>query len=142
MSDMNIQQADIAIVGGGIGIATGAALGERWLPIALGIVLAGPLLCGTSQAVNDWFDRHVDAINEPHRPIPSGRMPGRWGLVIACLWTGLSLLWAVPLGTWGFLAAALATSAASLSEDTKTTPPFGPSEARAAVARCSGRAAS
>ncbi|HNM26365.1 MAG TPA: efflux RND transporter permease subunit, partial [Saprospiraceae bacterium] len=41
----------------------------------LGLVLAGPLLCGSSQVVNDWFDRHVDAINEPNRPIPSGRMP-------------------------------------------------------------------
>jgi chlorophyll synthase len=36
-----------------------------------------------SQAANDWCDRHVDAINEPHRPIPSGRIPGRWGLWIA-----------------------------------------------------------
>jgi chlorophyll/bacteriochlorophyll a synthase len=45
-------------------------------------------VCATSQAVNDWFDRHVDAINEPHRPIPSGRMPGRWGLYIAIGWTG------------------------------------------------------
>jgi len=26
---------------------------------------------------------HVDAINEPHRPIPSGQIPGRWGLWIA-----------------------------------------------------------
>jgi chlorophyll/bacteriochlorophyll a synthase len=40
-------------------------------------------VCGTSQAVNDWFDRHVDAINEPHRPIPSGRMPGAGGFWIA-----------------------------------------------------------
>jgi chlorophyll synthase len=40
-------------------------------------------VCATSQAVNDWFDRHVDAINEPQRPIPSGRMPGRWGLYVA-----------------------------------------------------------
>ena len=37
------------------------------------------------------IDRHVDAINEPNRPIPSGRIPGRWGLYIACLWTVLSL---------------------------------------------------
>ena len=48
-----------------------------------GIALTGPLVCGTSQAVNDWFDRHVDAINQPERPIPSGRIPGRWGLGLA-----------------------------------------------------------
>ena len=60
--------------------------------IVTGVLLAGPLVCATSQAVNDWFDRHVDAINEPNRPIPSGRMPGRWGLYIAVAWTVLSLL--------------------------------------------------
>jgi len=88
-------------------VSSGEAFTGHWGLIVWGVLLAGPLVCASSQAVNDWFDRHVDAINEPQRPIPSGRMPGRWGLVIACLWTGLSLLWAVPLGTWGFLAAAL-----------------------------------
>jgi chlorophyll synthase len=88
-------------------VSSGEAFSGHWGLIVWGVLLAGPLVCASSQAVNDWFDRHVDAINEPQRPIPSGRMPGRWGLYIAWLWTGLSLLWAVPLGTWGFLAAAL-----------------------------------
>jgi chlorophyll/bacteriochlorophyll a synthase len=42
--------------------------------IALGVVMAGPVLCGLSQVINDYFDRHVDAINEPNRPIPSGQV--------------------------------------------------------------------
>ena len=88
-------------------IASGIAFEGRWLTIITGIVLAGPLVCASSQAVNDWFDRHVDAINEPHRPIPSGRMPGMWGLYIAIIWTGLSLAVAATLGTWGFAAGAL-----------------------------------
>jgi chlorophyll synthase len=62
------------------------------------------MVCASSQAVNDWFDREVDAINEPQRPIPSGRMPGRWGLAIAILWTLLSLIVAAFLGPWGFAA--------------------------------------
>ncbi|MDR7036333.1 chlorophyll synthase [Methylobacterium sp. BE186] len=74
--------------------------------IAAGIVLAGPLVCATSQAVNDWYDRHVDAINEPDRPIPSGRMPGRWGFYVAAAWTLLSLAVAAALGPW-ILGAAL-----------------------------------
>jgi chlorophyll/bacteriochlorophyll a synthase len=86
-------------------VASGVDLSGRWLTIVVGIVLAGPLVCATSQAVNDWFDRHVDAINEPQRPIPSGRMPGRWGLGIAIAWTVLSLLVAATLGPWGFGAA-------------------------------------
>jgi chlorophyll synthase len=86
-------------------IASGVALDGQWALIGVGILLAGPMVCATSQAVNDWFDRHVDAINEPNRPIPSGRMPGRWGLYIAVLWTLLSLMVATALGPWGFGAA-------------------------------------
>ena len=86
-------------------VSSGVDLAERW-PVALaGIVLAGPLVCATSQAVNDWYDRHVDAINEPDRPIPSGRIPGRWGLWIAVGWTVVSMLWALALGPWVFGAA-------------------------------------
>ncbi len=86
-------------------VSSGLPIGERWLVVAAGILLAGPLVCGTSQAVNDWFDRHVDAINEPDRPIPSGRIPGRWGLYIAIAWTLLSLGVAAALGLWVFAAA-------------------------------------
>ncbi|HRD95426.1 MAG TPA: chlorophyll synthase ChlG [Rubrivivax sp.] len=93
-------------------VASGVAPAGRWPLIVLGVVLAGPLVCATSQAVNDWFDRHVDAINEPHRPIPSGRMPGRWGLYVALAWTALSLLWALALGPWGFGAALVGLSLA------------------------------
>jgi chlorophyll synthase len=88
-------------------VSSGASPDGRWLMIIAGIVLAGPLVCATSQAVNDWFDRHVDAINEPQRPIPSGRLPGRSGLYIAIAWTLLSLAIAPLLGPWGFAAAAL-----------------------------------
>jgi chlorophyll synthase len=87
-------------------VSSGSGLQGRWPVVLAGIVLAGPLVCATSQAVNDWFDRHVDAINEPQRPIPSGRMPGRWGLYVAAGWTLLSLLVAAALGPW-ILGAAL-----------------------------------
>jgi chlorophyll synthase len=93
-------------------VASGAPLGDRW-PLALaGVLLAGPVVCGMSQAVNDWFDRHVDAVNEPGRPIPSGRVPGRWGLWIALAWTALSLLVGALLGPWGFAATAVGVALA------------------------------
>ena len=88
-------------------ISSGADLGARWPYLLAGVLLAGPLVCGTSQAVNDWYDREVDAINEPHRVIPSGRMPGRWGLYIAIANTALSLLVAALLGPFVLGAAAL-----------------------------------
>jgi chlorophyll synthase len=88
-------------------VSSRKSFSDNWDLIIWGILLTGPWVCATSQAVNDWFDRHVDAINEPNRPIPSGRMPGRWGLYIAVIWTFLSLLWAWRLGTWGFAATTL-----------------------------------
>jgi chlorophyll/bacteriochlorophyll a synthase len=86
-------------------VSSGFSPTDRWLMIAVGIALAGPLVCATSQAVNDWYDREVDAINEPGRPIPSGRIPGRWGLYIAIAWTTLSLAVASALGNWVLVAA-------------------------------------
>jgi len=89
-------------------VSSGQHFAAHGLTILLGLLLAGPMVCGTSQAVNDWFDRHVDAINEPKRPIPSGRMPGRWGLYIGIIWSLASLAVAAALGPWGFGAAVVA----------------------------------
>ncbi|MGX6646870.1 chlorophyll synthase ChlG [Maricaulaceae bacterium MS644] len=92
----------------GCGVVSSGQFGLDTLGLLLaGVVLAGPLLCAGSQTVNDWFDRHVDAINEPNRPIPSGRIPGRWGLWIAIFWSIAGLVWAAFLGIWVFAAAAL-----------------------------------
>lgn len=83
-------------------VSSGAPILEQWWLLLAGILLAGPLLCATSQVVNDWYDRHVDAINEPNRPIPSGRIPGRWGLYLSLMWTAVSLALAYALGPWVF----------------------------------------
>lgn len=36
------------------------------------MLMSGPLLTGYTQTINDYYDRELDAINEPYRPIPSG----------------------------------------------------------------------
>lgn len=79
-------------------VSAGVPLSDKIGEIALGLLLAGPLVCAASQAMNDWADRHVDAINEPNRPIPSGRIPGQWGLAIAWVWTLLSVIVGAMLG--------------------------------------------
>ncbi len=95
-------------------VSSGVAISGRWPLVLAGVALAGPLVCGTSQAANDWYDRHVDAINEPGRPIPSGRLPGRTGLWIAVVWTAVSLLVAAALGAWAFGAAVVGVALAWL----------------------------
>lgn len=85
-------------------VSSGVPILANWYIALAGILLAGPLVCAMSQAINDWYDRDVDAINEPQRPIPSGRIPGKWGLYIAGIWSVLSLLVAATLGFWVFVA--------------------------------------
>lgn len=89
-------------------VSSGVSWRGNWELILAGIILAGPMVCAASQAVNDWFDRHVDAINEPNRPIPSGRVPGLWGLIIAVFWTVMSLALGAALGLWAFVATGVA----------------------------------
>ena len=54
---------------GGASLAEG---GEDLAKALTCMVLSGPCLTGFCQTINDWYDRDLDAINEPYRPIPSG----------------------------------------------------------------------
>jgi chlorophyll/bacteriochlorophyll a synthase len=61
------------------GVVCGAASsgGYTWsledlLKAATCMLLSGPLMAGYTQTLNDFYDREIDAINEPYRPIPSG----------------------------------------------------------------------
>jgi geranylgeranylglycerol-phosphate geranylgeranyltransferase len=51
----------------------------------------GFLLTGAAMAINDYYDRKIDALNEPNRPIPSGLISPREALVIAFLLTSAGL---------------------------------------------------
>jgi chlorophyll synthase/bacteriochlorophyll c synthase len=59
-------------------LASGQDIGFQWTsPRDWGLALLGALMCGPlgtgfSQSINDYFDRDIDAINDPERPIPAG----------------------------------------------------------------------
>ncbi|GFO97526.1 prenyltransferase [groundwater metagenome] len=62
-----------AVIGGGIAYsAASAASGEIiWLiPVFITVFL----ITGAGNAINDYFDAGIDAVNRPDRPIPSGRL--------------------------------------------------------------------
>ncbi|MEI7644140.1 MAG: (bacterio)chlorophyll synthase [Chloroflexales bacterium] len=46
--------------------------GRHWGLALLGALMIGPLGTGFSQSINDYYDRDIDAINDPSRPIPAG----------------------------------------------------------------------
>jgi chlorophyll/bacteriochlorophyll a synthase len=66
--------------------------------ILLGIVMAGPILCGISQVINDYFDREVDALNEPNRLIPAGLVSLKQVVVTILLLMPIGIAIALYLG--------------------------------------------
>lgn len=66
--------------------------------LGLGILLAGPILCGLSQVVNDYCDRDVDAINQPERLIPSGKVSATQVFITIGVLTVAGLLIGLALG--------------------------------------------
>lgn len=63
------------------------------------MLLSGPLMTGYTQTINDYYDREIDAINEPYRPIPSGAItvPQVITQVVALLGGGLILSYLLDL---------------------------------------------
>ncbi len=53
-----------------------------WQNLILGFI-TGFMLTAASMAINDYFDRQIDAINEPARPIPSGLVKPQYALIFA-----------------------------------------------------------
>jgi chlorophyll synthase len=88
------------------GVVCGAAAsgGFQWrLPDLLAalacMVMSGPLLAGYTQTLNDYYDREIDAINEPYRPIPSGAIPLAQVKIqiLVLLLAGLAVAWGLDL---------------------------------------------
>ncbi len=78
-------------------------------PRAWIMFIAATIIGAGTYAINDYFDREVDAINKPWRPIPSGLVSARTAYIASismlCIGTALSLA-ITPLS---FVIAALAS---------------------------------
>ena len=86
---LDLVRADL-VFGAGIFVVAGEILGLGALPslqAALLGFLTGLFTSGSANISNDYFDREVDRINQPGRPLPSGRVS------VAEIWT-LSLIFA------------------------------------------------
>ncbi len=66
-----------------VGAYVAAALTEP-VPTAAAVI-ATALGTASGNAINDYFDREVDAINRPDRPIPAGDIAPRTALVLSML---------------------------------------------------------
>lgn len=94
MRPVNCLMMGVAVIVGAI-LANSDVLRSFWQSLVYGFV-TGFMLAAASMMINDYFDQHIDAINEPNRPIPSGLIKPRYALMFAAV---LSIL--------GFVAAYL-----------------------------------
>uniref|UniRef100_UPI001CE2744A UbiA family prenyltransferase n=1 Tax=Streptomyces werraensis TaxID=68284 RepID=UPI001CE2744A len=69
-----------------------AAAGGRPGPRALLPIGSSLCLYAAGMVLNDWADRAEDAVERPHRPLPSGRIRPAAALTAACGLTGAGLL--------------------------------------------------
>ncbi|MDJ0707377.1 MAG: chlorophyll synthase ChlG [Leptolyngbyaceae cyanobacterium MO_188.B28] len=86
------------------GVVCGAASSGQFtwtldhvLAAAACMLLSGPLLAGYTQTLNDFYDRDIDAINEPYRPIPSGAIsiPQVAAQILTLLFAGIGVAYAL-----------------------------------------------
>lgn len=70
---------------------------ENVLKSAACMLLSGPLLAGYTQTVNELYDREIDAVNEPYRPIPSGAIsiPQVVSQILVLLVAGIGVAYAL-----------------------------------------------
>jgi geranylgeranylglycerol-phosphate geranylgeranyltransferase len=86
--------------------------GIDWFQVGLGF-FTGFFICAYSMVVNDVYDVEVDRVNQPDRPIPSGRVSVREAVRISRLTLGLGLVCAAL--SLNVLAVAIAVIYAGLS---------------------------
>ena len=97
----------------GFAVLVGAVLASpqlgslNWLNILFGF-LTGFTFCAAAMVVNDYYDRKIDAINEPQRPIPSGTVKPNEALAFVGVLAVLGFVFAIFVSLLCFAVAATA----------------------------------
>ena len=91
----NCLLAGVAVL---VGMIVAVASRDIPRPQAVFAFAVAVLICGGGNAINDYCDRKIDAVNRPGRPIPSGRLKASHALVIGRSLFMMGVLLAIPLG--------------------------------------------
>jgi geranylgeranylglycerol-phosphate geranylgeranyltransferase len=99
----------------GFAVLVGAALAtkgistivEKWQSSLYGFI-TGFMLTAASMGINDYYDRDIDAVNEPKRPIPSGAVKPQEALAFASVLTAIGLIAAFLTSIFCFVTAVIA----------------------------------
>lgn len=106
MRPMNCTMIGFAVIIGAA-LASSQKLSESWVSLIYGFI-TGFALTAASMAINDYYDRSIDAVNEPGRPIPSGTVRPKEALVFALILTVTGFLSAYLANVLCLLAAVIA----------------------------------
>jgi geranylgeranylglycerol-phosphate geranylgeranyltransferase len=79
MRPVNCAMMGFAVIVGAV-LANQQFFSVNWLNVFYGFI-TGFMLTAASMTINDYYDRLIDAINEPSRPIPSGLVNSTEALV-------------------------------------------------------------
>jgi geranylgeranylglycerol-phosphate geranylgeranyltransferase len=82
----------------GVVIAGGFTASIPLTPLLLAFV-TGFTLTGSAMVINDYFDRDIDAVNEPNRPIPSGDVKPNEAVAYSLLLSAIGLAAAYATST-------------------------------------------
>jgi len=104
---INCLMVGFAVIVGAYVAQPRIAINSSFVNLSLGF-LTGFCLTGASMAINDYFDRFIDAVNEPSRPIPSGAVKPLEALVYGAILTALGLTASLLVNFPSFLAAIIA----------------------------------
>ena len=77
----------------------------NWLNILFGF-LTGFTFCAAAMVINDYYDRNIDAINEPRRPIPSGNVKPKEALAFVGVLSAVGFIFAGLVSVLCFVVAA------------------------------------
>jgi geranylgeranylglycerol-phosphate geranylgeranyltransferase len=105
MRPVNCVMMGFAVLVGAI-LATSHFGGLNWLNITYGF-LTGFTFCAAAMVINDYYDRKIDAINEPHRPIPSGQIKPKEALAFVVVLAVVGFVFAYTVSWACFFVAAV-----------------------------------
>jgi geranylgeranylglycerol-phosphate geranylgeranyltransferase len=92
MRPINCAMMGFAVFVGAV-LANPQFLSVKWLDILFGFV-TGFTLTAASMTINDYYDRAIDAINEPSRPIPSGSVSALEALAFVSVLSAVGFVFA------------------------------------------------
>jgi len=91
----------------GVALASPKVSSVFWLNLIYGF-LTGFMLTAASMTINDYYDREIDAVNEPNRPVPSGLIKPKQALAFAFVLTAVGFAAAVLTSILCFAIAVIA----------------------------------